>query len=49
MNPSNYFYNLFQDKFMYCGIDLSTEGYKPDGKPKKNHSFLLDMTKSINP
>jgi len=24
------------DKFVYCGIHLSTEGFKQDGKPRKN-------------
>ena len=30
---------MFKDKFVYCGIHLSTEGLKADGKPKKKPSL----------
>lgn len=49
MKLPHYFYNLFQDKFMYCGIDLSTEGYKPDGKPKKKPFFPKGYDKINKP
>ena len=32
-NP-NYYYDLFGDKIMYCGIFLSKNGLKENGKPK---------------
>ena len=28
-----YYYDLFKDKFIYCGIFLSTNGLKENGKP----------------
>ena len=36
---SNYYYELFKDIFIYCGIHLETKGLKEDGRPRKNASF----------
>ena len=33
------------DKFVYCGIPLSTKGLKADGKPRKNLYVPLIMIK----
>jgi hypothetical protein len=41
-NP-NYYYDLCGDRFIYCGIHLSTNGLKENGKPKKNTSFSLSI------
>jgi hypothetical protein len=43
-NP-NYYYDLFGDKFIYCGIFLSTDGLKENGNLKKHPFFLINMTK----
>ena len=40
---SNYYYYLFGDKFIYCGIHLSTNGLKENGKSKKSTSFSLSI------
>ena len=46
---ANYFYTLFGDKFIYCGIHLSTEGLKPCGKPKKKPFFPFGYDKIDKP
>ena len=46
-NP-NYNYDLFGDNFIYCGIHLSTNGLKENGKPKKHQFFLINMIKLKN-
>ena len=46
-NP-NYYYNLFGDKFIYCGIHLSTNGLKENGKPKKAPVLNINMIKLKN-
>ena len=33
-NNPNYYYDLFGDKLIYCGIHLSTNGLKENGNPK---------------
>ena len=43
-NP-NHFYDLFKDKFIYCGIHLSTDGLKENGKPKKKPVFPYQYDK----
>jgi len=43
-NP-NYYYDLFGDKFIYCGIHLSTNGLKENGKPKKAPVFPYQYDK----
>ena len=43
-NP-NYYYDLFGDKFIYCGIHLSTNGLKENGKPKKAPIFPYQYDK----
>ena len=42
---SNYYYELFKDKFVYCGIHLETKGLKEDGRPRKMQPFLINMIK----
>ena len=42
---SNYYYELFKDKFVYCGIHLETKGLKEDGKPRKNATFPYQYDK----
>ena len=41
-NP-NYYYDFFKDKFIYCGIFLSTNGLKENEKPKKSTSFSFSI------
>ena len=43
------FYKLFGDKFIYCGIHLSTEGFKADGKPRKKPSLPFEYDKINKP
>ena len=42
---SNYYYELFKDKFVYCGIHLETKGLKEDGRPRKNATFPYQYDK----
>ena len=46
---ANYFYKLFGETFVYCGIHLSTEGFKPCGKPKKKPFFPFGYDKIDKP
>ena len=46
---ANYFYTLFGETFVYCGIHLSTEGFKPCGKPKKKPFFPFGYDKIDKP
>ena len=41
----NYYCDLFGDKFIYCGIHLSTNGLKENGKPKKAPVFPYQYDK----
>ena len=43
-NP-NYYYDLFGGKFIFCGIYLSTNGLKENGKPKKAPVFPYQYDK----
>ena len=43
-NP-NYYYDLFKDKFIYCGIFLSTNELKENEKPKKAPVFPYQYDK----
>jgi hypothetical protein len=45
---SSYFYELFGDKFIYCGIHLKTNGIKQNGKPKKTPTMPKNYDKIIH-
>ena len=44
-NNPNYYFDLFGDKFIYCGIHLSKNGLKENGKPKKAPVFPYQYDK----
>ena len=45
---SKYFYELFGEKFIYCGIHLKTNGIKQNGKPKKTPTMPKNYDKIKN-